>query len=359
MKRAVAMLMVLCMLLSGCSSWMNGSYSAVTPHTEPANQQEKPVINVADGAQLKAALITLVDSSADNGVIYLEGYQGESLKDDLDAVVEDVCANHPFAVYAVEGITYEIGAMSGKNAVSVHIAYLQNRQYRDKIRRVESQEQIKELILHRLEACETGVVLISDNKKAVDFAQLVADCALEYPQRVMEAPEVTVSRYPEEGTEQIIEVKFTYQSSREELRTLQNKVAPVFQSAAQHVTGAWAEEEKAARLYTFLMDRFDYNIQTSTTPAYSLLLHGVGDHRAFAMVYAAMCQQSNVECQVVIGTRNGEPWAWNVLQIDEFYYYIDLLQCKESNGFKMYPQEKMTDYVWDYSAYQISNAENS
>ena len=359
MKRAAAMLMVLCMLLSGCSSWMNGSYSAVAPHTEPANQKEKPVINVSDGTQLKEALITLVDSSADNGVIYLEGYQGESLEDDLKAIVEDVCANHPFAAYAVEGIEYEIGALSGKNAVSVHIAYLQNRQYKDKIRRVESLEQIKELILQRLEACETGVVLISDSQKTVDFAQLAADCALEYPQRVMEAPEVTVSRYPEEGAEQIIEVKFTYQSSREELRTFQNKVAPVFQSAAQHVTGAWAEEEKAARLYTFLMDRFDYNIQTSTTPAYSLLLHGVGDHRAFAMVYAAMCQQSNVDCHVVTGTRNGEPWVWNVLHIDEFYYYIDLLQCKESGGFKMYPQEKMTDYVWDYSAYQVSKGENS
>ena len=359
MKKAVAMLMALCLLLSGCSSWMNGSYSAVTPHTEPANQKEKPVINVSDGVQLKKALITLVDSSADNGVIYLDGYQGESLADDLKAIVEDVCKNHPFAVYAVEKITYEIGALSGKNAISVHIAYLQNRQYKDKIRRVESQEQIEELILQRLEACETGVVLISDGQEAVDFNQLVADCALENPQLVMETPVVTVNYYPEEGKEQIIEVKFTYRSNREELRTLQNKVAPIFQSAAQHVTGAWAEEEKAARLYTFLMDRFEYEIGTSTTPAYSLLLHGVGDHQAFATVYAAMCQQSGVDCRVVTGTRKGEPWVWNVLCIDGFYYYIDLLKCKESGGFKMYSQEKMTNYTWDASAYQSSSGEIS
>ena len=44
------------------------------------------------------------------------------------------------------------------------------------------------------------------------------------------------------------------------------------------------------------MERYDYRIETSITPAYSLLRHGVGDSRAFAVVYAAMCQQAGLEC---------------------------------------------------------------
>lgn len=359
MKKIAAFLMVLCLLLSGCSFWMNGSYSAVVPHTEPSNQTEKPVVNVSDYEELKAAIISMVDSSADSGVLYMQYTLDELARADMDAAVRDVCHNHPFAAYAVETMDYEFGTVGGRNAASVHITYLQNRVSKERIRRVDDLPQIKELIVERMEACESSVVLIFDSLNHVDYAQMAADCATEYPQRIMEAPEVTVSLYPEEGQEQIVELKFTYQTRREELRTLQNKVTPVFYSAAQFVTGDWTAEEKAARLYTFLMDRYEYNIQTSITPAYSLLLHGVGDNRAFAMVYAAMCRQSDVDCQVVTGTREGTPWVWNVLRIDGVYYYLDLLRSSSEGGFQMYTQDEMTDYVWDYSAYPVTAEEIS
>lgn len=359
MKRMAATLIVLCLLLSGCSFWMNGSYSTVVPHKELANQAEKPVTNVSDYEQLKAALISMVDSNAESGVLYMQYATDGQAHADLEAAVQDVCQNHPFAAYAVESMDYEFGTGSGKNAVRVRIAYLQNRVRREKIRRVEDITQIKKILVEQMEACETVVVLLFDSLDHVDYTQIVADCAMEHPQRVMEVPEVTVSLYPEEGRDQIVELKFAYQTNREELRTLQNKVTPVFNSAAQYVAGDWAAEEKAARLYTFLMERYEYNIQTSITPAYSLLLHGVGDDRAFAMIYAAMCCQSDVDCQVVTGTRRGTPWMWNVLHIDGVYYYLDLLRNKSEEGFQMYTKEEMTDYVWDYSAYAVTAGEIS
>lgn len=354
MKRMAAVLIALCLLLSGCSFWMNGSYSTVVPHKELANQTEKPVVDVSNYEQLKAALISMVDSNAESGVLYMQYSSDDQAHADLETAVQDVCQNHPFAAYAVESMDYEFGTGSGRNAVRIRITYPQNRVRREKIRQVEDVTQIKQILVEQMEACETSVVLLFDSLDYVDYAQIVADCAMEYPQRVMEAPEVTVSLYPEEGAEQIVELKFAYQTSRKELRTLQNKVTPVFHSASQFVTGNWAAEEKAARLYTFLMDRYEYSIQTSITPAYSLLLHGVGDDRAFAMVYAAMCRQSDVDCRVVTGTRGGTPWMWNVLNIDGVYYYLDLLRSKSGGGFRMYTQDEMTDYVWDYSAYTVT-----
>lgn len=359
MKRMVAVLITLCLLLNGCSFWMDGSYFTVTPHVEPSNQTEKPIIDVSDYEQLKAALISLVDSSAESAVLYMQNTTNDQAYADLEAAIQDICQNHPYAAYAVESMDYEFGTGSEKNAVRIRITYLQNRVEREKIRVAEDTEEIRKILVEQLEACEAGVVLLFESDEQVDFAQIVADCAVEYPQRVMQAPEVTISVYPEKGTEQIVELKFTYQTSREELRTLQNKVTPVFASAAQHVAGDWAEEEKAARLYTFLMERYEYNIQTSITPAYSLLLHGVGDSRAFAMIYAAMCRQSDIDCQVVTGTRGGTPWVWNVLYIDGVYYYLDLLRSKSNGSFGMYTQDEMIDYVWDYSTYSVTEEENS
>ena len=99
------------------------------------------------------------------------------------------------------------------------------------------------------------------------------------------------------------------------------------------------------------MERFDYKVETSITPAYSLLRHGVGDSRAFATVYAAMCRASGLECIVVTGTRSGEPWTWNIICQDGVYWHVDLLRCNEQGRFHKTEDSGMTGYVWDYSAY--------
>ena len=116
-----------------------------------------------------------------------------------------------------------------------------------------------------------------------------------------------------------------------------------------------SQSQKAEMLYTFVMNRYDYyDIQTSITPVYSLLLHGIGDSQAFAMVYAAMCRQASLNAYVISGTRDGAPWVWNAVQIDGEYYYIDLLRCNEGDGFRLYTQAEMTNYVWDSSAYPVA-----
>ena len=289
-----------------------------------------------------------MENGAESGMLSMQYDTEDAARADLDKAIREIRQNDPFAVYAVEEIGYVFGASGGRNAVSVQITYLQNRVRADKIQRVQTLEQVEQILAQHLNDCDAGVVLYFADPGRVDYAQMVADYALAYPQKVMEAPEVTVSLYPEEGIEQIVELKFSYQTSRAQLRTLQNKVAPVFSSAAQHVAGDWTAAEKAQRLYGFLMDRYEYNIQTSITPAYSLLLHGVGDSRAFAMVYSAMCRQAGLDGHVVTGTREGTPWVWNAVQIDGEYYYIDLLRCNEQDGFRLYTQGEMTNYVWDY-----------
>ena len=104
-------------------------------------------------------------------------------------------------------------------------------------------------------------------------------------------------------------------------------------------------------LYAFLMERFEYKQETSITPAYSLLRHGTGDSRAFAQVYAAMCRDAGLTCMTVTGTRDGEPWTWNILLDGEEYYHVDLLRCSENGRYREQTDAEMEGYVWDYSEY--------
>ena len=132
---------------------------------------------------------------------------------------------------------------------------------------------------------------------------------------------------------------------------MQSQVQPVFDSASLYVSGEGEDYQKFSQLYAFLMERFDYKFDTSITPAYSLLRHGVGDCRAFATVYAAMCRSAGLECITVTGTRSGEPWTWNIILDDGCYYHVDLVRSNLAGQFRELTDSEMRTYVWDYSEY--------
>ena len=148
-----------------------------------------------------------------------------------------------------------------------------------------------------------------------------------------------------------MELQFVYQTNRDSLRQMQSQVKRVFEAAELYVIGDGAQRQKYSQLYAFLMERFDYQLETSITPAYSLLHHGVGDSRAFATVYAAMCRLAGLECMVVTGTCSGEPRVWNIIREGDTYQHVDLLRCNEQGRFREWSDAEMEGYVWDYSSY--------
>ena len=136
-----------------------------------------------------------------------------------------------------------------------------------------------------------------------------------------------------------------------ELQDMQQQVQAIFTSAELYVKQTTTVMDTHSRLYSFLMGRNNYTLETSVTPSYSLLCHGIGDSRAFANVYAAMCTDAGLECHVISGIRDGEPWCWNLIRFRGGYYHVDLLRCHEDNRFAFKSAEEMSGYVWDYAAY--------
>lgn len=355
MRKLVPLLLVLCLLLCGCQNWLDGDYLKVSPRKEQAAQPARPTVEVYSYSQLYSALVQQLEAGAEEVFITINLGDEALARTNLDAAISQLRQENPFAVYALEKITYDFGANIGRNTAAVTITYLHNRMEVNKIQRVKNIDEATEYIASQLKDCSSGLVMYLENAPQTDFVQLVSDYATLYPQFVIETPAVTVSRYPETGTAQVVELKFSYQTSRESLRTMQARVQPVFASAALIAQNQTTTEEKLGQLYALLMERYaQYEIQTSITPAYSLLLHGVGDARAFATVYAAMCREAGLTCDLIAGTRQGTPWVWNVVQTDSGNYHVDLLQCSALGAFSLQPDSAMEDYVWDYSAYETA-----
>ena len=338
--------LVLCLSLCGCSMFSEGSYIFIDSHPPQSTSGAVQNVSVANYDQLYQALADMVKDGVTQRIIYVDQYKKEALEQDIQQVSPDLCTTHPIAAYAVEDITCTLGTNSGTDALSVEIVYLHDRSEIRKIISVADNAAAADVIAQALNRFDTGVVLKIDTYEDMDFEQMIEDYALTYPEFVMETPRVSVNLYPETGTTRVAELKFTYLTSGDILKSMQQQVSVVFASAVQSVSEAESEQEKFSQLFTFLMDRYDYDLGTSLTPTYSLLRQGVGDVRAFAVVYAAMCRQAGLSCMVVSGTRNGENWYWNIVMDDGVYYHVDLLRCSEEDVFSERSDADMDGYVW-------------
>ncbi|MGN0998497.1 MAG: transglutaminase domain-containing protein [Faecousia sp.] len=359
MKRFLAMLILISLMLSGCMGWLDGHYHNVSRYEDGGSQQVAEVLKVANFEELCSALAEMTRTGTESGLISVAEYDQSRVHSDLRLAVERVLKQDPIAAYAVEKIDCEVGTSGGQPAIAVTISYLHDAAEIRKIKQIKDLDAAKTAIHAELDQCASGIVIYLEQYQEADFAQIVEDYADSCPHKVIETPQVTVNVFPEEGEERVVELKFLYQSSRDTLRNMQSQVKTLFNAAANYVSVTVDSREKYSQMYSFLMERFqNYQIETSITPAYSLLLHGVGDAKAFAVVYAAMCREAGMECYVVTGTRSGEPWFWNLVQIEESWFHVDLLRCNEQGFFQEYDDSQMNGYVWDYSAYQTGSAED-
>ncbi len=351
MKKAAVFLLVMALGLSGCDAF-DGEYVRVTPHTIQSTKAAEEAVAAETYTDLRDALCQMVASGTESGVILTQNYAESALSDGMAIAKRHVCNYDPIGSYAVENLNYEIGSKNGGLAVAVEISYLHSRSDIRNITRLASRDDVEGVIMKSLENLDSRKVLLVPDYEFMDIPQMVQSLAQANPQTVMECPAVTCDLYGL-GTSRLLELTFTYENSTDAQRQMRTQVKAVFDSASLYVSGDGSDNQKYAQLYSFLMDRFRYKLETSITPSYSLLRHGVGDSRAFATVYAAMCHSAGLECLVVTGTQNAEPWTWNIICEDGVYYHLDLTRCKENGGFREKPDNAMDGYVWDYSAFPV------
>ena len=210
----------------------------------------------------------------------------------------------------------------------------------------------KKAIKKALDSCDSGIVLYIDEFQALDYVQWVEDYSNLSVDRVMEKPQMAVNIYPETGSARVLEMKFTYQNSRDALRSMLEQV----KSLLYRIVTDAKNEETQLEMYKSVfaaLPREMASTDTSITPAYSLLVHGVGDSKALANVYAAICGRLGLSCITVTGTYQGQPRNWNILQIDGAYFHVDLVRSIESGILRTMTDDQMNGYVWDYSTYPV------
>lgn len=355
MRRLIAFLLAAacCLCLSGCSLWMDGDYVSIEPHSQQYVHMVTTDLTVSSYSQITDALRKLVAEGLDTGIIFLDDMTAAVAESYMKTAVEDVLLTDPVSVYAVDKIEYDVGKNSGRDAIAVTVTYVKSRTELLRIHYVENMQQAQDAICEALKQSRASVVFRVDQYEETDFAAIARYCSETNPEYIMELPTVMSAVYPESGETRLVELVFTYQTEHATLVQMQEMVYPVFFSAQLYVQSDSSAAEKYSRLYAFLMERSDYQLETSVTPTYSLLQDGIGDDGAFSCVYARMCTMAGLECYVVHGTINGEPRTWNMIKAGENYSFVDLVRCNELGYFRMYSASEMHEYDWDPDSVQL------
>lgn len=352
MKSLLALALAICVVLSGCTGLFDGSYESVKLHEQSSDQIVGGAPTVVNYGQLCQAIRSMARSGATIGAIDMSQYDADVMERDVAAAIKNIMTNDPIAAYAVADMQFEIKQDQQQPTASLRIQYLHDRSEIQRIVRVDWMEEARTQITDNLVKFDTGIVLYIEQYEDTKLAAWIENWAALHPESIMEVPQVSVSVYPKEGVNRVVELLFTYENDRQTLRGMQQQVQQLFDAAILYVGDATRPAEKYARLYTFLMERFqNYTMQTSVTPSYSLLIEGKGDSEAFARVYAAMCRLSGLECITVTGQRYGQTYCWNMIRGEDAYYHVDLLECEKLGGFSLKTDEQMSEYEWDYSAY--------
>lgn len=354
MKKYIALLVLCAILLAGCEAiWPDRDYVSVTPHEGQDNYSTQEVISVINESQIRMALLEVVENGVEHITLSAADFRGGNLTASVEAAIRFVTVDNAIGAYAVEQITYDTGTHAGVDAVAVNVDYRHDRTEIQRIKQAKNMDEARIIIESAIDQFESGVVLRIEGYEETDFVQYVADYADSYPELVMELPEVTFAVYPESGSTRVLEIAFTYQTGRETMRNMRTFVQPIFVGAGNHVSSETKDSPKFSKLYSYLMDRAEYTLGSSVTPSYTLLQHGMGDSKTFAIVFASMCRWAGLECQVVEGTRDGEVWYWNIIGQNGVYYHVDLMRCEEAGKLQRKSDVDMDGYEWDREAFPV------
>lgn len=354
MKRVLFLILLLFLAaLTGCAAWFEDSYVYVTPHNEQSasDSEAEPQVQQAETyLDLRTILLGFVGSGKAEGFIGIGSY-GDRLEQDMEQAVDYVVYSDPIGAYAVKSIAYERTQFNEEAVLQVRVDFRHTLEEIQSIRSVRGIAQAQEQVCDALNNFSDCLVLQVSSYESTNFLNYITQYCGAHPEMIMEAPRVWVNVYPQTGKVRVIEFQFHYETAPERMASMREQVQTILDSAKGYASSDSSESVRFQRLYAFLKERFSYEQERTVTPFYDLLCQGRGDSEAFARVFETLCKDSGLECQVVSGKRQDASWYWNLVRVDDVYYYVDLCGDLELDFLNYRADEDMRDYVWQQEKY--------
>lgn len=349
MKKVFPVLLML-MMLCGCSGFRTDSYILVEPHDEGYEVAiDSSAVTVSSYLGLKNAMADMVEKCVTDGVIRAEGYSGE-LTDDLDNAVYEIWRVDPLGAYAVDYMTYDCSKIVSYYEIHVHITYRRTENEIASVVYASTLEELKDRIRDAMEGYAPELLVRVSDYQDMDYVELMQQVYEDHPEFALERPRLTVSTYPENGSQRILEFDFTYDLPQNTLLEMQREMQESIAYISKLYGSANDDTVSARRFYNrVIRDGVLLSDQDETTlapdSAYGAIVNNAATSFGYAQTYRLLLRNHDIPCVLIRSTLRNEVRYLCLVTLEEKDYYLDVAEGvmgKQSDSFLM--TQKELDY---------------
>lgn len=292
-KRAVAVALALCALLTSCSSMLEREYVVTTDHEENRLRRED-FYTVETYQGLLNALDSYIESGLPSGTLRFPTTYRGNLSVDLEKARRQILEEDPLGNYALKNISYSLSKIIAYYEAELTFDYRVDRTTLPEIRRFSTQEALQTALAGTLLEFDEELVCIVGNfaeEETGYFASALRAAYDSVPAAALGMPELEVELYPDSGSRRVAVLKLTYGQTRQSL--LRDKTR-VELAAARIKEGT---EETPEALLALLQSKCVYDPDGGAT-VFNAILDRRANAEGMALAYALLLQSSGFRAAV-------------------------------------------------------------
>jgi Domain of unknown function (DUF5050)/Transglutaminase-like superfamily len=267
--------------------------------------------------------------------------------------------NEQYGVYEYDRQLYGLG---GNMWVTKDAKVKYETPSKQKLAELERASRLYDVILRSLLNLEPSVNVAA-------YARNSNDVFETYIKVLYEHPEIFYSRnayYYSDGT-----LQYEYEFSKKQIDQMRKRLNTVVNSAVAGIsTEAKTDLEKVFLAHEFLVQRTRYdmeNYKRNTIPllsytAYGALVNGAAVCEGYAHALNLLLSKLGIESQMITGTAGNQPHAWNIVLLNQNYYYIDATwNDKDDPGgrydltYFLVPEQQLAkDHAWNVKEHPMA-----
>lgn len=327
-KKLLCMLL-LCLFLSGCAIFETDTYVSVTPHDEGYDVAiDSNAVTVSNYLGLKNAITDMVEECVTDGVIHAINYGGDVTEDVADAVYE-VWRRDPLGAFAVDYMTYDCSKIVNYYEIHIHSTFRRTAEEIQSVAFVSDEAALEQSIVEAMQSYDDVLRVRMNSELIPDFEALTANAFQSNPEFALEFPKVSVTSYPESGSQRIYEVMFTYETDKDTLQEMHQKSSDVLDGIIS-LYGSSSDKFVCVRRFYNRIIRdgmlADPQNDSIITPdgVYSVLVDNCASSLGFAQTYAIMLQSKDIPCILLPALRDGQSIYLCLVTLEQDDFYVDM-----------------------------------
>lgn len=364
MKKVIPLIIAM-LILTSCSSMLNGSQDYSTPHESSSDNVSRPVyVDVTSYYDLQQAILNMVTNHESEGTIRFSSYIG-NVEQDLNNVCIYIPNDTAIGSYAVSYVGSSLNRIVGYYEATISIIYKRDASETNNILSVNSDDELETIINTMMSQCSQSVAVqtssFSINQDS--FTKIMNKLYYSNPQLIVTLPMMDIVEYSDaNGSNRIYEVAMTYPDSPSVMVGKKNAFNTILEQISFQLNNTENKVQLLYQLCSYLSDTVTYSDTVpdeeydrfdSVNTAYGALYERKASGEGFAMAMKLLCDWQDIDCIVVTGRYNNYIHSWNIIKIEDDWYHFDVSNLSNSvfRSLMRTDRQMSGNYSWDTNSY--------